>query len=335
MTHTVFTEGYKNYALSIDKVHALDAWLEEKYGIRCLESPCDPEIYTQEIATKEKKKVASLRRRIGKQKATISNANIELANIFAKSPWREIWHSKRRAWLLDSLTMACAVAEVIKDQSSLASHLDVGCHVGFLSTYLFKEYGIQSTGIDIAGDAIAEAVKLSECPKIEFLTSTPGELAGKRLWQYVTAVDLVQPNEADFSSTMKDTCDLVAPGGHLLVIGNFYDGNKVLSFYREMGFSCIRGQLTGGFHHGLEHDEFPDWSTKYAYHFVKTKGVDIVTKAVLPDMYEFAEYANSGESPPKEINRSYFLGRKLNNPRKASSPCPTVRRLRNSAIFEY
>lgn len=311
MTNTVYAEGYLNYSLPIDETRNLDLWLEEHYGIACLEAPDDADRYLQEVPLKEIKRVDTLRRRIGEQKALPTKADVEVANIYAKSPWREMWHSKRRAWVLDSISFASAVGELIQAQGSCESHLDVGCHVGFLPTYLSEHLKFESTGIDIAGEAISEAKKLDKTTNVDFLKHSASDLVGKRTFQFVTAVDLVQPNQLSFSKTMKSVCDLVAPNGHLVVIGNYVNDGKSLNFYQELGLSCKRGQLTGGFHHGLESHGFPEWDTKVAYHFRKQKEIESIDQPISGDQYEFSEYANSGDFPPRELNRSYFLARQL------------------------
>jgi SAM-dependent methyltransferase len=311
MNNTVIAEDYKNFTLNLASVRNLDIWLETNYEIKCFENEFEPSHYLLDVPDREKKHLNALHNLIGNQKATITKATIEAANIYARDPWRQIWFSKRRAWTIDSVAMISAVIELIRTEGKSPSYLDVGCHIGFLPRYICEKYTLLSTGIDIAEDAIRTAKKLASPYPVEFLCQSPSDITKGRTWEVVSAVDLVQPNQLAFKKIMKSVCDLVAQNGTLIVIGNYIKNQVVLDYFRELGFSCLSAQLTGGYHHGLSTEGFPDWNAKAAYHFKKTKNIDGLLKPISGDQFEFADYANSGEYPPREINRSYFLARKL------------------------
>ena len=311
MNNTVIAENYKNYTIDLASVHKLDIWLETNYGIKCFENELEPNHYLVDVPEKEIKHLNALHKHIGNQKATITKATIEAANIYSRAPWRQIWFSKRRAWTIDSISMISAVIELMRNEGKTPRYLDVGCHIGFLPRYISEKYTLLSTGIDIAEDAVRTARELAIPYQVEFLHQSPSDITKGRAWEVVSAVDLVQPNQLAFKKIMKSVCDLVAPNGTLIVIGNYVASQAVLNFFRELGFSCLSAQLTGGYHHGLSTEGFPDWNAKAAYHFKKTKNIDTLGKPVSGDQFDFAEYANSGDYPPREINRSYFLARQL------------------------
>ena len=309
MKNTVIAEGYENYTLNLESIVNLDNWLEKNYEIKCFETESEPDSYLVNVSEKEIRHLNNLHKRIGKQKTTITKASIEAANMYAKSPWRQIWFSKRRAWTIDSIAMISAAIELKRTEEKSPSYLDVGCHIGFLARYISERYNLPSTGIDIAENAINTAKELAVPYSVEFLHTSPNDVTKGRTWEFVSAVDLVQPNQLAFKKIMKSVCDLVAKNGTLIIIGNYVAKQEVLTFFRELGFSCLSAQLTGGYHHGLSSGGFPDWNAKAAYHFKKTKNIDALLKPVSGDQFEFADYANSGHYLPREINRSYFLAR--------------------------
>jgi len=311
MNHTVIAENYENYTLDLASIVNLDNWLEENYEIKCFETESEPNHYLVNVPAKEIKHLNNLHTRIGNQKATITKATLEAANIYSRTPWRQIWFSKRRAWTIDSIAMISAVIELIRGEGKSPSYLDVGCHIGFLPRYISEKYNLPSTGVDIAEETIRTAKELAAAYPVEFLNTSPSDITKGRTWDFVSAVDLVQPNQLEFKKIMKSVGDLVAPNGTLIVIGNYVANEAVLEFFRKLGFSCLSAQLTGGYHHGLSSGSFPDWSSKAAYHFKKTKNIDTLLIPVSGDQSEFADYANSGDFPLKEINRSYFLARLL------------------------
>ena len=95
----------------------------------------------------------------------------------------------------------------------------------------------------------------------------------------------------------------------MIVIGNFVEVGNIEEYFRSIGFACVRAQLTGGYQQGLSGEFAIDWSTKAALHLKKNLKLKSVDLPISGDMLDFAEYANSGEFPPREVNRSYFLPR--------------------------
>ena len=94
-----------------------------------------------------------------------------------------------------------------------------------------------------------------------------------------------------------------------MVIGNFVEIGNVDEFFRSIGFVCVGAQLTGGYQQGLSGEFAIDWSTKAALHLKKKLKLKSVNLPISGSMLDFADYANSGEFPPREVNRSYFLPR--------------------------
>jgi SAM-dependent methyltransferase len=187
--------------------------------------------------------------------------------------------------------------------------LDVGCHIGFLPTYLSEQCSVVATGLDVADEAIAEAKKLDIGGKVEFVADSIDSFGNGRTWDMVSVIDLIHPSEPGFARTIQAVSRFVRPGGHLLVIGNELGELTVRGFFHDLGFSCLAMQLTGGFQQG--HDPMLDWSSKVAVHLVNKPNVDAFDYHDWEDQSDFAEYANRGKWPNRELNRSFFLARLL------------------------
>lgn len=317
MLNTVKAEGYQNYFLPIKEVQELDQWLVNRYSIDCFESKAAANAARgrgaahSEITKVDKlyDKISKLERR---NKLTPFHISLELTNLLADEPWRGWWHSLRRAWTIDSISIACSIVKEIGKDGVCENILDVGCNLGFLPCYLAEKYKLNITGSDVARNAIAVAKMLDVHSGVNFIEGPIDALPSKEGWHFVVAVDLVQPQEHDFTLMMTTLAGFVRPNGHLLVIGNFVDERTfefVIDLYRKLGFSCLRSQLTGGFQQGHAVSHEVDWSAKCAMHFQKTVGIDIVKSYMLGNWNDFAEYANSGEHPFRQLNHSYFLAR--------------------------
>ena len=163
--------------------------------------------------------------------------------------------------------------------------------------------------VDTSDAAILKAHEFKESPSVTFDKCNLENFGAETLWDVAIAVDLVQPIEHNFASLIEKVGNLVRPNGDLIVIGNFVDVENVDEFFRSIGFACVGAQLTGGYQQGLSGDFTIDWSTKAALHLKKNLNLKSIDLPISGDMHDFAEYANSGEFPPREINRSYFLPR--------------------------
>jgi len=324
--NTVKAEGYPNYAYSLQGVRELDRWLVSRYGIDCFTS-----VYEEREACGRLASEADLEHfdddlehfvelsQLYKEQTSLDSEEadslaIELTNLYSGDALRSWWHSRRRAWTMDSISVACAILEEILREGGRPDVLDIGCNIGVLPTFLSDTFGVHATGIDCAATAITQARRLDPSGQVNFIKSTVDTFATDRQWQVVVAVDLIQPNEPKFFSIFEKVCTFVKPGGHLLAVNNYIEIDSFMEFFNHHGFSCLGSQLTGGFQQGLAgFDEFVDWTTKRAYHFTNRRGLDKVTTSLSSDMSEFADYANFavslGEPPLRELNRSYFLAR--------------------------
>ncbi len=315
--NTVNAEGYPNYAYSLQGVRELDRWLVSRYGIDCFTSVNEVCEERDRLASEaDLKRFDELTRLYNEatslESMTADSLGIELTNLYSKDALRSWWHSKRRAWTMDSISVACEILEDILQEGERPDVLDIGCNIGFLPTFLSDIFGVHATGIDCAANAITQARRLDRSGQVNFIQSTIEMFAADRQWQFVVAVDLIQQNQPKFCSIFEKVCTFVKPGGHLLVVGNYIESDSFMEFFCHHGFSCLGSQFTGGFQQGhADLDEFVDWSTKGAFHFKNRRGIDKVTTSLSSDMSEFADYANFGvyfgEPPLRELNRSYFL----------------------------
>ena len=311
----VHADDRENYFLPLTKVKKLDKWLLEKYSIDCvLEFDKYYASRGRGAPQKELIKVDRLLRDYVKfskaeNESKKSKLGLELANIFAKEGWREWWHSNRRAWLIDSISISSSIISSISKNQKDLNVLDIGCNIGILSNYLAENYSVNLTGIDSSEVAIAEANKFKKVMNATFQHTDVEDLSTESHWDVAIAVDLVQPIEPNFLSLFEKVGNLVKPNGHMIVVGNFLSIENIDEFFRSIGFSCLSAQLTGGYQRGHSEDFGVDWSPKAALHFKKNLKLKSVSLPISGDMNDFAAYANSGEFPQRELNRSYFLPR--------------------------
>jgi 2-polyprenyl-3-methyl-5-hydroxy-6-metoxy-1,4-benzoquinol methylase len=315
----VHADGRDNYYLPLTTIKKIDKWLVEKYLIDCLENI--EEFYSLRgngISDKDRKKVDRLIKDYIKYFETdnISKKTVvglELTNIYSENEWRSWWHSTRRAWLIDSLSFCSSIIGHLAKKNKEISVIDVGCNVGIHSNYLAENYPIKLTGIDFAENAITKAIEFRTSFNANFQQCDLEEFKVENQFDVAIAVDFIQPNENNFSSLIDRVGRLVKPNGDFIVVGNLIGIDNVDEFFRSIGFSCLGAQLTGGYQQGHSQDFGIDWSTKAALHFKKNLNLKSVPLPISGDMYDFAAYANSGEFPNRELNRSYFLPRIAQN----------------------
>lgn len=240
-----------------------------------------------------------------------SSTGLALTNLYASDQWRAWWHSTRRAWLIDSISICSSIITglVKKDKDELLNVIEIGCNIGVLSNYLAESHPIQVTGIDSSAPAILKANEFKESSTVRFENCSLENFEIETLFDVAIAVDLVQPIEHNFAALIEKVGNLVKPNGDLIVIGNFVEIGNVEEFFRSIGFACVGAQHTGGYQQGLSGDFSTDWSTKAALHLKKNLKLKSVELPISGDMYDFAQYANAGEFPLHEVNRSYFLPR--------------------------
>ena len=315
----VHADGRDNYYLPLTTIKKIDKWLAEKYHVNCLEN--FEEFYSlrgKGISDKDRRKVDRLIKDYIKYFETDSISKktavgLELTNIYAANEWRSWWHSTRRAWLIDSLSFCSSIIGNLAKKNKDLSVIDVGCNVGILSNYLAENYPIKLTGIDFAEIAITKAIEFKTSLNANFQQCDLEKFIFENQFDVAIAVDFIQPNEHNFPSLIERVGRLVKPNGDFIVIGNLIGIDNVDEFFRSIGFSCLSAQLTGGYQQGHSQDFGIDWSTKAALHFKKNLNVKSVPLPISGDMYDFANYANSGEFPNRELNRSYFLPRIAKN----------------------
>jgi 2-polyprenyl-3-methyl-5-hydroxy-6-metoxy-1,4-benzoquinol methylase len=311
----VQADGRSNYFLPLSKVKKLDAWLKERYSIDCLVN--FEEYYSKRgvgVSDADHRKFNRLIKEHQKYFDTEefekkNKTGLALTNLYASDQWRAWWHSTRRAWLIDSISICSSIISGLSKKKKVLNVIEIGCNVGILSNYLAENHPIQVTGIDSSDTAIFKANEFKESTKVKFENCDLEKFKTEALWDVAIAVDLVQPIEHNFASLIEQVGNLVKPNGDLIVIGNFVEIENVNEYFRRIGFSCVGAQLTGGYQQGLSGDFVTDWSTKAALHLKKNLKLQSVDLPISGDMYEFAEYANSGEFPSREVNRSYFLPR--------------------------
>ena len=211
--------------------------------------------------------------------------------------------------MIDSLTICGSIiSRIAKDKNNYHA-IDIGCNVGILANYLVEHHSINVTGIDISSVAISEANRYKKSENVSFLQASLDEIEFENQIDMAIAVDFVQPNETNFFSMMEKIGKLIKQNGHLIVIGNFVNVGNMGEFFRSIGFACLNAQLTGGYQQGHASDFEVDWAAKVALHFKKNTKLKSVRLPIFGVMTDFATYANAGEFPERELNRSYFLPR--------------------------
>jgi SAM-dependent methyltransferase len=311
----VLADNNFNYYLPLSKVRKIDKWLVEKYSIDCLVHI--HEFYASRgngASIEEIKKVNRLINRYKKyfdtEKTELkSKVALELTDIYASESWSSWWHSTRRAWLIDSLTICDSIISKITKNKDYYHVIDIGCNVGILANYLVEHHPINVTGIDISSVSISEANRHKKSDNVIFLQTSLDQIKLENQIDMAIAVDFVQPNETNFFSMMEKVGKLIKQNGHLIVIGNFINAGNIDDFFRSIGFTCLNAQLTGGYQQGHASDFEVDWAAKAALHFKKNTKLKPVQLPISGVMTDFATYANAGEFPERELNRSYFLPR--------------------------
>lgn len=310
---SVVAENERYYTLTLDEVIALDAWLKNSYQIDFFH-PSSAHVNYAGASAIEKERVAELEKEIGKlerkNKSITPQIALELTDIFSGEHWRGEWHSRRRAWTLDSITVASAIVKQLVKSNKTIQILDVGCNVGFLPTYLATQYNVEVSAIDASKKAIDAAQTLDLKEMVSFVQADIEHYKTRKKWDLVTAIDLVQPTESNFSQIIEKVANLVKSNGHLLLVGNFVEYD-IATLLRQYGFSCLNAQLTGGYQPGHRYDGDIDWDTKAAFHFQKTSGIDQFTGNLSDLMSDFADYANYQADERREVNRSYFTAKQL------------------------
>jgi len=315
----VQADGRSNYFLPLSKVKKLDAWLKERYSIDCFVD--FEEYYAMRgvgVTESEHRKINRLIKEHQKNFDTgkfekKNKTGLALTNLYASDQWRSWWHSTRRAWLIDSIMICSSIISGLAKKDKELNVVEIGCNVGILANYLAENHPMQVTGIDSSDAAILKALEFKQSASVKFEKCNLENFGSEEVWDVAIAVDLVQPIEQNFASLIEQVGNLVKPNGDLMVIGNFVEIGNVDEFFRSIGFVCVGAQLTGGYQQGLSGEFAIDWSTKAALHLKKNLKLKSVDLPISGDMLDFAEYANSGEFPPREVNRSYFLPRVLNN----------------------
>jgi 2-polyprenyl-3-methyl-5-hydroxy-6-metoxy-1,4-benzoquinol methylase len=311
----VQADGRSNYYLSLSKVKKLDAWLKERYSIDCFVD--FEEYYAMRGVGVTEAEHRKINRLIKEHQKNFKTENFEkknktglaLTNLYASDQWRSWWHSTRRAWLMDSITICSSIISGLAKKDKELSVIEIGCNVGILANYLAENHPIQVTGIDSSEAAITKALEFKQSARVKFEQCDLEDFRSEAQWDVAIGVDLVQPTEQNFASLIEQVGDLVKPNGDLIVIGNFVEIGNVDEYFQSIGFTCVGAQLTGGYQQGLSGEFAIDWSTKAALHLKKKLKLKSVNLPISGSMLDFADYANSGEFPPREVNRSYFLPR--------------------------
>jgi|LauGreSBDMM110SN_4_FD.fasta_scaffold04809_5 2-polyprenyl-3-methyl-5-hydroxy-6-metoxy-1,4-benzoquinol methylase len=311
----VQADGRSNYYLSLSKVKKLDAWLKERYSIDCFVD--FEEYYAMRGVGVTEAEHRKINRLIKEHQKNFKTENFEkknktglaLTNLYASDQWRSWWHSTRRAWLMDSITICSSIISGLAKKDKELSVIEIGCNVGILANYLAENHPIQVTGIDSSEAAITKALEFKQSARVKFEQCDLEDFRSEAQWAVAIGVDLVQPTEQNFASLIEQVGDLVKPNGDLIVIGNFVEIGNVDEYFQSIGFTCVGAQLTGGYQQGLSGEFAIDWSTKAALHLKKKLKLKSVNLPISGSMLDFADYANSGEFPPREVNRSYFLPR--------------------------
>ena len=311
----VQADGRSNYYLSLSKVKKLDAWLKERYSIDCFVD--FEEYYAMRCVGVTEAEHRKINRLIKEHQKNFKTENFEkknktglaLTNLYASDQWRSWWHSTRRAWLMDSITICSSIISGLAKKDKELSVIEIGCNVGILANYLAENHPIQVTGIDSSEAAITKALEFKQSARVKFEQCDLEDFRSEAQWDVAIGVDLVQPTEQNFASLIEQVGDLVKPNGDLIVIGNFVEIGNVDEYFQSIGFTCVGAQLTGGYQQGLSGEFAIDWSTKAALHLKKKLKLKSVNLPISGSMLDFADYANSGEFPPREVNRSYFLPR--------------------------
>jgi hypothetical protein len=128
----VQVDGRSNYFLPLREVKKLDDWLKGRYSIDCFVNYED--YYALRGVGVTQVEHRKINRLIKEHQKNFDTDNFEkknktglaLTNLYASDQWRAWWHSTRRAWLIDSITICSSIISgLIKSltQSLLLEHI--------------------------------------------------------------------------------------------------------------------------------------------------------------------------------------------------------------------
>jgi hypothetical protein len=174
-------------------VDGIDRFLGEHYGIS--DPLAFPEVERRLIAAAStdphaRRLLRALHERnaVHSEERDTANADARFYDLMAVMPYSGWIHSTKRAYILDAAAAVTALCQRLRISGPI---LDVGCHVGYHTTWLRSHCCLDATGIDLGRRQIALASKLSVsiCGTASFVVGEFVDLIPLRAFEMIISID--------------------------------------------------------------------------------------------------------------------------------------------------
>jgi SAM-dependent methyltransferase len=204
-------------------------------------------------------------------------------------------HGAKRSYILDAARLALGCCELEVPQG--APVLDVGCNTGYISHWLGMKTTRRILGVDLSAPCVELAVKLNECPRLEFRQQHWRGLGAEQFALIVNSdSEFLTPEFIDWS------LDHLVDGGALLHIDD-WDMSEVIAAISDFDCHIAHVELSGGF------DIYNGFNSKTASVIKKGKGC---MKPEPEGMWvDFAVWCNSNQVVNRRKCLSFFLATRM------------------------
>lgn len=288
-------------ALAPDEVRALDRALSEGWGIDFPVTDAAghlPAVTDRDAARRfDKAYMTVAAGRVGEEASGFYDA-IAHPELFG------VVTSLRRHLIID---VAALVIGLCRSLSLSGEVADIGCHGGFLGSLVADATGLRVCGIDPSAEAIAFGnSNPAMSPRVELVkASVPWR--PERQFELVLSSSVMQPQPASRAAHLKNTAELLVPGGIGVIVSSAWAEADVPVLRRQLtrvGLGFGYADVVGGY------GNFPRrFEAEGVCVFVKGASRDFPRKVRFLmesewDRY-FRDYANSPTTPAREKTQAF------------------------------
>jgi hypothetical protein len=297
-------------AISQQQLAALRSFLDDGYGIK----PCiDTDFELSKIADDAEFSETIMRLR-DIQEARASpipghreRGDYEFYELIAMQPFLGIMHSHKWSFIFDVAAYMQGLCELLAVRGLIA---DIGCHVGYHSTWLAESSAASVVGIDRCNGAIrfAESTKFArEAPPGRLQFRCQKDLIGI----HAGTLDIVMSSDGAVAWTTKylrNVASLLCEDGVLAWFGDALDPDQIVPAAERAGLHLLHADVVGGWIDG-------DYESKT----VLLAGKRPIGQSIKDPMSfaeriwdeGFAEFCNSGANPRDKQTLAHYRSIKL------------------------
>lgn len=224
-------------------------------------------------------------------------------NFQAQQPLFGLEFSKKWSYILDAMAQLRFWARKLGLQGPV---LEMGGFNGYMGWWMARKLRLSVLSIDRNKVAVNSSKKLlppNPTFKIECCAVENLKPAGP-LFEFAFAIDAFPLHPEKFKAWFAKACQLVAEGGHFLIIGNLpniLSKEEVNPLLQANHMSFVSSDLTGGFHF-----VDGDFHSKKVLLLRKGPGPGFEGEWKSTDWTAFAQYCNSGEHEAGYMNQTLF-----------------------------